>query len=319
MQRLSLSSACGVASFGVGLVGIVIACGGCAAGNSDQSGGGAGGSGPGVGGATQASSAATLSTVSTGSGFNTGSTGTGVMGPAEVFGESKDTLYKLDPDTKAVTTVGAFSGCTGVQDIALDKDSHLYATTLTDLYEIDKDTAVCTHIATGAYPNSLSFVPAGTLDPNVEALVGYVPITVAQKTQNQYVRVDTQTGQISNIGSPWSQEFISSGDVVSVINGPTYLTVKAVNGGTECKAADCLVEVNPQNGAFIQSYGPLNTYKQVFGLAFWAGSVYGFDNAGDLFEVKIQGNTNITTAITVPGGLSFWGAGSTTSAPPVPN
>ena len=42
---------------------------------------------------------------------------------------------------------------------------------------------------------------------------------------------------------------------------------------------------------------------------------YGFDNAGELFEITANGNGIKTTAIPVVGGLQFWGAGSTTSAP----
>src|SRR5262245_35479269 len=49
--------------------------------------------------------------------------------PSEVYGNSADTLYKLDPDTKAVEVVGKFVGCTSVIDIALDKDSRLFGTT----------------------------------------------------------------------------------------------------------------------------------------------------------------------------------------------
>ncbi len=290
----------------------------CAAGNSGS--GGAGGGGGVAASASVGSTGTGSPASSTGSAFMTGSTGTGVMGPAEVFGQSKDTLYKLDPNTKAVMVVAPFSGgCTSVQDIALDKDSHLFATTLTSLYTVDKTTAACTLVAgNGSYPNSLSFVPAGTLDPNVEALVGYV--TDAQG-KNQYVRIDPQSGQVTNVGAPWSGTYaglVSSGDIVSVINGPTYLTVKAKTG--QCSTADCLVEVNPQNGQVVKQYGELGTHKQIFGLAFWAGSVYGFDNAGELFEVKIQGNAPITTPILdSSSGFSFWGAGSTTSAPPVPN
>src|SRR5258706_14049112 len=43
-----------------------------------------------------------------------GEAGGGSGGPSEVYGNSADTLYKLDPDTKAVTVVGAFKGCTSV-------------------------------------------------------------------------------------------------------------------------------------------------------------------------------------------------------------
>jgi hypothetical protein len=318
--------ACGVL---VGLVGCAELVG-CAAGQSGAGGaGGSGGAATSTGTQGSTSTGTGTGTATTGTGFMTGSTGTGMMmGPAEVFGHSADTLYKLNPNTKAVIVVAPFSGgCTSVQDIALDKDSHLYATTKTALYSVDKDTAVCTLIAgNGTYPNSLSFVPAGTLDPAVEALVGYV--TDAQGKNNQYVRIDPQSGAVSNIGGPWNggstspnpSELVSSGDIVSVIGGPTYLTVKAAPGNsTRCSMADCLVEVNPQTGRIAKDYGELASYKQVFGTAFWAGSVYGFTNKGQLFEVKIQGSIALTTDIPVASGLSFWGAGSTTAAPPVPN
>ena len=223
----------------------------------------------------------------------------------EVFGQSADTLYKLDPDTKAVTVVGAFDGCTQVIDIALDESSTLYATTNLALYTIDKSTAKCTQIAQGLYPNSLSFVPKGTVDPNVEALVGY--------DGSDYVRIDTKTGAKTTIGS-LGKNLTSSGDIVSVKGGSTYLTVK----GSSC--SDCLVEVDPKTGAALKNWGSV-AHKDVFGLAFWGGKVYGFDNAGELFEVTFGASGITTSPITIPSApsnLSFWGAGSTTSAPLVP-
>src|SRR5690349_7334823 len=51
------------------------------------------------------------------------------VGPAEVFGHSASTLYKLNPDTKEVTVVAQFSGCSSVIDIALDADSNIIGTT----------------------------------------------------------------------------------------------------------------------------------------------------------------------------------------------
>jgi hypothetical protein len=227
--------------------------------------------------------------------------------PAVVYGHSPDTLYKVDPTTKAVTVVGMFQGCTSVIDLALDKDSNMVVTTSEGFYSVDPSTAACTMIAQGgSYPNSLSFVPKGTVDQNVEALVGYVGST--------YVRIDTTSGAISTIGDLNASGLASSGHIVSVIGGGTYLTVN----GNDC--SDCIVSVNPTTGAMIQNYGSVN-HGSVFGLAFWAGVAYGFDDGGDLFTITF-GATSVTTSdITIPNapsGLEFWGAGSTTSAPPVP-
>jgi hypothetical protein len=227
-------------------------------------------------------------------------------GVSEVWSHSADTLYRLDPVTKEVTVVGRFSGCaTSVIDIALDAQSNIYATTFGSLERIDKATARCTTIAMGQYPNSLSFVPKGTVDPNEEALVGYVGAS--------YVRIDTKTGAVTTIGALGGlggAGMESSGDIVSVTNGPTYLTVV----GPTC--ADCIVEVDPKTGAITKNWGPL-AHSDVYGIAFWAGSVYAFDAAGGLFEVTFTGGKLGTKAIPIPNAanLEFFGAGSTTSAP----
>lgn len=296
----------------VALSALVSACaaGGTGSGGNDADGGNGGG-GSSAGGAPAGGSGGDGGNTGSAGGFQVGGGGSGggFVGKAEVFGHSKSALFRLDPETKAVGNVGPFSGASNIEDIALDKDSNLYGTNAEGLYSIDKVTAECTLIAAGDYPNSLSFVPAGTLDPNQEALVGFL--------DDQYVRINVGTGSITPIGSPWNNDFISSGDVVSVKNGPTYLTIKDAPGQPTVTCKDCLVEINPATGTIIQSFGPLG-YEKVFGTAFWAGSVYGFTNQGELFEITIQNGTPITTLITTPDGLSFWGAGSTTSAPPVP-
>lgn len=222
---------------------------------------------------------------------------------AVVYGQSAGTLYKLDPTTKVVTTVGDFVGCDTVIDIALDKSGDMYATTFSGFYKVDPKTAVCTLISFGSYPNSLSFVPAGTLDPNVEALVGY--------NSASYVRIDLGTGAVSNVGSLGNQGYSSSGDVVSVIGGGTYLTVKG--GPSNC--SDCIVEVDPKTGALMNLIGPVG-HTDVFGLAYWGGAAYGFDNAGELFQIDLSNGNSTTISIpNAPPGLSFYGAGSTTAAP----
>lgn len=286
-------------------LGLVLGAG-CKAGTTGGGGEGGAGSGTAANGSTTGNGL-TSGTESSGS-FGTGSSGSG--GPtqiAEVFGHSADTLYRLDPDTKQVTTVGKFSGCgSQVNDIALDKDSNLIATNDSGIYAVDRTTAKCTEIQSDGYPNSLSFIPAGTLDPNVEALVGF--------EGDQYVRINPQNGSISEIGSPWGNGLISSGDIVSVKGGPTFLTVYSL--GNQCPT-DCLVELDPKTGAMTKNWGPLG-YEQVYGIAFWAGSVYGFDSAGNLFEVKFDNGILSTVLVDKPAGVSFYGAGSTTSAPPIP-
>jgi hypothetical protein len=223
-----------------------------------------------------------------------------------VYAHSADTLYRLDPTSDQVTVVGLFQGCTQVIDMALDQNSNAYVTTFDGFYKADLTSASCTRIASGNYPNSLSFVPKGTVDPSAEALVGY--------QGSQYVRIDETTGAVTNIGVGLSNGYTSSGDIVSVAGGGTFLTVKG--GPEECN--DCLLQVDPTTGALIKNYGTVN-HADVFGLAFWAGKAYGFDNGGEVFAIGYSGGTLVTKDIPVPNpppGLSFWGAGSTTAAPP---
>lgn len=272
--------------------------------------GGDGGGGIGQGGAGSSGQG--------GAGAGTGSGGEGGIAfpgdggtpdpqlPGEVFGHSASTLYKLEPYSKQVTVVGDFQGCSSVIDLAIDKDSKIIATTFGGIYWIDKNTAKCTLIANGSYPNSLSFVPAGTLDPNVDVLVGY--------QGSDYVRIDTVSGQVTTIGAIGGG-LTSSGDIVSVKGGGTYLTVAGAGCG------DCLVEVDPKTGGLVKNWGPVG-YGSVFGIAFWAGSVYGFTNYGQLFEMTFTGGKLTSSGEIMipnaPADLSFWGAGSTTVAPPEP-
>ena len=227
------------------------------------------------------------------------------MGPAEVFGHGPDVLYKLDPITKVVTKVGDFQGCSSVIDLAIDKNNNIFATSFAGLYHIDKNTAACTQISSGSYPNSLSFVPEGTIDPNAEALVGYNGST--------YVRIDMATGVVSQIGSIGGG-YASSGDIVSVIDGGTYLTVT----GSGC--GDCLLEINPTTGAMIKNWGPVG-HSGVYGLAYWGGSAYGFSSVGKLFEINFGQDSVTSTLIAIPAApanLKYWGAGSSTDVPVEP-
>lgn len=328
MKHLNLRS-----SFGPAIPLLALACvsagviaAGCATGVEDSI-GGSGGATSSTGTAMGTTTSTTTSADSSSTGFMTAGSGGMTPGPAVVYGHSPDTLFKLDPITKDVTTIGKFTGCevvdgdfsaTGIQDMALDKDSKIFVTSKLGLFTVDAVDASCTKLASGSYPNSLSFVPAGTVDPNNEVLVGYV-VSQATQNKNQYVRIDTVTGDIANIGNVWAESVVSSGDIVSVKDGPTYLTLKG-GSNNECTESDCVAEVNPQSGKLIKILGTLDSYpgEKVFGFAFWGGSSYGFTNAGKLFELKLQGSALITTPITTPAGLVFWGAGSSTEAPVVP-
>jgi hypothetical protein len=220
----------------------------------------------------------------------------------EVFGQSDDMLFRVDTLTNAVSKVGYFQGCTHVADIALDQDSNIYASTGAALYYVETNSGRCSLIKTGPFPNSLSFVPAGTFENGVETLVGY--------QGNDYVKIDTKSGTVTKIGA-LGGGFESSGDIVSTKGGKTFVSVK----GPSC--ADCLIEVDPKTGAAAKNWGPIGK-ADVFGLAFWGGEVYAFTNTGEVLLVTFAGDKITSKAIPItdaPAGLAFRGAGSTTVAP----
>ncbi|MBX3203692.1 MAG: hypothetical protein KF764_01425 [Labilithrix sp.] len=229
--------------------------------------------------------------------------GPGSEPSGEVYGHSASSLYVVDTRTHEVREVGAFRGCAHVVDIALDESSTIYASTGAELYLVENATGRCSRIAVGAFPNSLSFVPAGTLEPGKEVLVGYQGST--------YLRIDPETGAVTKVGE-LGGGLESSGDLVSVRDGKSFLTVK----GPDC--ADCLVEFDPKTGALVKNWGPLG-YADAYGLAFWGGELYAFTEGGEVVLVRFEGDELVASLLNVPNappGLAFRGAGSTTIAPP---
>ena len=260
---------------------------------------GSGGSG-GAGGSTASVSATTSGGVGGSVIHDAGPDGYFPPPVAAVYSNSSDALYVINPATKAVSIVGAFQGCDFVIDIAVNRTGEVFATSKTALYAVDPKTAQCKPIAKGSYPNSLSFVAQGTIDPDQETLVGY--------DGSSYVRIDPTTGLVSAVGDLGDPGLASSGDIFSLIGGGTYLTVK----GNNC--SDCLVEVDPTTGKLLKQLGPIGIYANVWGLAFWAGTAYGFTSGGLMFSLDPA--TMVTTPISYGGdAVPFWGAGSSTAAP----
>lgn len=247
-----------------------------------------------------------------------GSDGGSPLPEGAVYGHSAGTLYKLEPYSGVVTKLGDFDclGSMQMWDLALDKDGRMVGTLGNDggaLATIDPKTAHCTITRTGSYPNSLTFLPIGTLDATREAMVGF--------TGANYVRIDPDTGVVTTVGSlnpnDTGRQWTSSGDVVSVIGGKTYLTAKTLLGG---EATDTLLEIDPITGKALKILGRVGGtgYADLYGLAFWAGTAYGFSASGQLVELDLQTGAGRALPLTGLGRLSFYGAGTTTAAPLVP-
>jgi hypothetical protein len=186
-------------------------------------------------------------------------------------------------------------------DIAVDRAGKIFGVG-TALYAISPATGACTTIAPGPQPFTLTFVPVGTVDPTVEALVAFV--------NGDYVRVNPSTGALTTITANAITPYIPSGDLVSVEGGGTYVSVT----GPLC--GDCLFEVNPVDGTIVKNLGPIGL-AEVYGLGSWSGKVYAFVGDGDTYALTI-GALSVTAATLVPNPIkpaSWIGAGSSTHAP----
>jgi hypothetical protein len=253
--------------------------------------------------------------------------------PGRVFAHTADTLYLFEPLGKTLTKVGKF-GCLDegdeVIDIALDKASAMFATSFGGFLSVipvqnaDGATVSCTYIKkdTG-YPNSLGFVPIGTVDATKEALVGYANDTTSGTT-TAYVRIDTSTGSITKIGNlnapDASTSYRSSGDLIGLsrfVNGNrAFLTVNPIDG--DAAATDSLAEIDPATGTVKQVY-PETGHMNLFGLGQWAGNGYAFADTGEIVQIDMTTGRSSVVTVTVDGGpLAWYGAGVTTDAPTAP-
>lgn len=242
----------------------------------------------------------------------------GTVPTGEVYAHSDTVLYKLEPISKAVSIIGTFDcldSASAMWDIAIDKDGNMYGSlnefSSARLVSIVKSTAHCETIATASsLPNSMTFIPAGILDPAQEVLVGF--------DRTDYLRIDKATGQVQVIGNlnpnPTGDMWESSGDVVSIIGDKTYLTVKPWGAGATSDP-DYIVEVDPTTGKVLKMIGETG-FPRLWGLGYWGGVAYGFSDTGQLCEIDL--GTGQGTGIPIPNmpsSLSFWGAGVTTAAP----
>ncbi|MEZ4366190.1 MAG: hypothetical protein R2939_07860 [Kofleriaceae bacterium] len=225
-------------------------------------------------------------------------------GAAAVYAHSSDTLYSVDPVSLDVTAVGPFgwAGLTDqMTDIAIDGDGRMLGVTGAGaVVEIDPTTAAVTRLSAGLPSpfNGLSFVP-----PSQLGQAGGPDVLVASRNADGAIfRVDPVTGAVSQVGNMGG--FQSSGDLVSVDGFGTVATV--VGAGD-----DRLVNLAP--GSFAGAVvGTDIGYDDLWGVAFWGGTIYGFAQGGQF--IAIDPVTGVGTLI-ASSSVSWWGAAVTTRAP----
>ncbi len=237
---------------------------------------------------------------SQGNGGGDGSVGEQVY----VYAHTASTLYRVDPDTLAISQVGNFgwpNGSDQMTDLAIDSTGLMIGVSFSNVYKVDPTTAQATLLSSnlGGTFNGLSFVPATMLgQTGADILVG------TRNSDGKVFRVDPMTGATSEVGD-MGAAFASSGDLVSIAN---FGTVQTVTGSS----SDVLAKLAPNTFA-ATPIGTGTGFGQIWGIAYWKNKVYGFTNNGEF--VLIDPNTGVATLVSQQSGLQWWGAAVTTLAP----
>lgn len=220
-----------------------------------------------------------------------------------VYAHTASELYRVDPDTLAISRVGNFAWSNGsdeMTDIAIDKSGVMIGISYTAVYRVNATTAAATRLSTGLSGqfNGLSFVPAAMLgQTGDDVLVG------TRNADGIVFRIDRMTGASTPIGNMGG--FSSSGDLVAVTN---FGTVQTAENGF---AADRLVRLAPQTFA-ASPVGSDIGFSDIWGIAFWKSKIFGFTSGGEF--VTINPTTGVGTLVQA-NGPAWWGAAVTTSAP----
>lgn len=244
--------------------------------------------------------------------------------PGRVYAHTAGTLYLFDPLIQKLTTIGPFQ-CLNEEDrmldVALDRHGVMYGTSDDGFLQIDPRDGSCAYVKEdpfAGYPNSLTFVPAGTVDRTEEALVGYL-FTPGTSYATTYARIDLD-GNIDPIGDlnePGAAiKYHSSGDLIALIRtGKAYLTVKKMTPG-DVEGNDYLAEIDPTSGKIKAILGETG-HKDLYGLGQWGGTGYGFSAAGEIISLDLQTGASTVLFRLVEDDVagSWYGAGVTTDSP----
>ena len=237
------------------------------------------------------------------SGSGSGSGSGSNSGTVYVYAHTESTLYRVDPDSLAISEIGDFkwpnNSTDTMTDIAIDKDGNMVGVSFDKVYKVDTGTAQTTLLSAALQGmfNGLSYVPATYVNQTGDdVLVG------TRNTDGAVFRIDPMTGSATQIGDMGSG-FSSSGDLVAVDGFGIVQTVPG-NGG------DSLATL--ASGTFAATPVGNTGYGSIWGLAFWKNKLFGFTDGGAF--VTIDPTTGAATLVSI-NLQEWWGAAVTTTAP----
>ncbi len=231
----------------------------------------------------------------------------GTVLPGKIYAHGPSALATVDVVTYVVAPVGPFKwpndgGGHSMTDVAIDRYGVLYGVTFDRAYVCNPTSAQCFVLGTlpGSF-NGLTWIPAGTLDPNKDSLIGIT-------TGGTWNHLKIMNGQVTSqqLGS-YGAGYSSAGDSFSIEGVGTYAAVNKVGVNSTV-----IVSVDPLNGKVISELAVTQGYNTIYGLAGWEGLIIAFDQGGTM--IKVDPMTKVVTNL---GNkmMTWWGAGVGTVIP----
>ena len=253
--------------------------------------------------------------------------GVKVSDPRMMYAHSREELYAISPSDLVLTLKGTFTfdkaiptNERSVNDIAMTGDDRLFAITKTYIYEVDVKTVKATKVA--------QVNAGGTAPPLVALTFEKSGLLLGSDIDGALYRIyysgagGKAKGTVETLGT-YGQGLGSSGDLVAISDG----TIFGVSHKGSVATADdnIMIKVRlPTGGSAnnLASPGCKLGHGKVWGLAFWAGTIYGFtrgDNKdGKMLSIKPDGG-DVTKTCTVKViktyPYEFWGAAVSPLAP----
>ncbi len=236
--------------------------------------------------------------------------------PAVIWAHSGRELFRFDPTTNQVTSVGILDATDetiepgpdglffSMTDLAVRSDGAVYGLGRGKVWRINTNNAMATSVVDEVRGVAMSFVPAGELGDSEELVIGYED----DADRARLARVDLETGMVEDLAT-FSGDCETSGDIASIVGLGTFITLRCQSDDSQ----DFLARLDVTD-ASIEIIGPTGV-SGIWGLGFWAGVFYGFTNDGKLVSINQTTGRATVVANDIGSMDGFWGAGVTPDAP----